>query len=85
VVGAAGEVEVGFANVNAASGAYSLSLPVARPRLAAFSTRLPLSFSGAGTAGAYLLDASADGYVRRSESVDLSVSSFTWNVTLVRQ
>jgi hypothetical protein len=85
VVGAAGEVEVGFANVNAASGAYSLSLPVARPRLAAFSTRLPLSFSGAGTAGAYLLDASADGYVRRSESVDLSVSSFTWNVTLARQ
>ncbi|MCU0764891.1 MAG: DUF4382 domain-containing protein [Burkholderiaceae bacterium] len=83
--GSAGEVEVGRANVNATSGSYSLSLPTARARLAAYSTRLPLSFGSAGTAGLYLLDASADGYLPRLETVDLSGSSFTWNVTLVRQ
>ena len=85
VVGSAGEVEVGRANVNAVSGAYSLSLPVARPRLAAYSTRLPLSFGSAGTAGLYVLDATADGYRPRLETFDLGQSSFTWNVTLVRQ
>ena len=85
VVGSAGEVEVGRANANATSGAYSLSLPTSRPRLAAYSTRLPLSFSSVGSAGVYLLDASADGYLPRLETFDLGVSSFTWNVTLVRQ
>lgn len=84
-VGSAGEVEVGLANVNAASGSYSLSLPAARPRLAAFSTRLPLSFAASGSAGAYLLDASAAGYLPRPQTVDLSVASFTWDVTLARQ
>jgi hypothetical protein len=72
-------------NINAGSGEYSLSLPIAQPRLAAFSTRLPLSFADAGTAGRYLLDATADGYQTRLETVDLTGSSFTWNVTLVRQ
>jgi hypothetical protein len=85
LIGSAGEVEVGRANVNATSGSYSLSLPAARPRLAAFSTRLPLSFGAAGSAGAYLLDASADGYLPRPQTVDLSVASFTWDVTLARQ
>lgn len=84
-VGSAGEVEVRRVNVNAGSGEYSLSLPIAQPRLAAFSTRLPLSFVDAGTAGRYLLDATADGYLTRLETVDLTGSSFTWNVTLVRQ
>ena len=84
-VGSAGEVEVGRANANATSGSYSLSLPIAQPRLAAFSTRLPLSFAGAGTGGRYLVEAAADGYRPRLETVDLSGSSFTWNVTLLRQ
>ena len=85
VIGAAGEVEVGRVNANAASGGYSLSLPIGQPRLAAYSTRLPLSFSGAGTAGRYLLDATADGYEPRLEAVDLTGSSLTWNVLLGRQ
>jgi hypothetical protein len=85
VVGSAGEVEAGRANANATTGSYSLSLPVARPRLAAYSTRLPLSFGSVGAGGLYLFEASADGYVPRLETFDLSESSFTWSVTLVRQ
>jgi hypothetical protein len=84
-VGSAGELEVGRVNVNAGTGGYSLSLPIAQPRLAAYSTRLPLSFGGAGTAGRYLLDVTADGYQPRQDTVDLALSSFTWNVTLSRQ
>lgn len=85
LVGSAGEVEVGRARVNGTSGSYSLDLPIARPRLAAYSTRLPLSFGSAGSAGLYVLDASADGYQSRLETLDLSASSATWSVTLVRQ
>jgi hypothetical protein len=85
VVGSAGEVEVGRANVNATSGGYSLSLPIARPRIAAYSTRLPLSFGDAGTAGAYVLGASAEGYETRLETIDLTGSSLAWNVLLGRQ
>ena len=84
-IGSAGEVEVRRVNVDAASGEYVLSLPVAQPRLAAYSTRLPLSFADAGTAGRYLLDVTADGYGPRLETVDLTGSSLTWNVILVRQ
>lgn len=85
VVGSAGEVEVGRASVNATTGVYSLSLPAAQARLAAYSTRLPLSFSGAGSAGRYVIDASAEGYLPRLETIDLTGASFTWNVTLDRQ
>jgi hypothetical protein len=84
-IGSAGEVEVRRVNVDAANGEYVLSLPVAQPRLAAYSTRLPLSFADAGTAGSYSLELSADGYASRLEPVDLTGSSLTWNVTLVRQ
>lgn len=84
-VGTAGEVEVGRVNVNATSGAYSLSLPTARPRLAAYSTRLPLTFAAAGTGGAYALQVTADGYTTQQDTADLSSSSLTWNVILGRQ
>jgi len=84
-IGSAGEVEVRRVSVDAANGEYVLSLPIAQPRLAPYSTRLPLSFADAGTAGRFLLDVAADGYVPRLETVDLTGSSLTWNVTLVRQ
>ena len=84
-VGAAGEVEIGRANVNAGSGSYSLGLPIAQPRLAAFSTRLPLSFSGAGAGGRYVLEAAADGYLSQLETIDLTGPSQTFNATLVRR
>ncbi len=85
VIGSAGQVEVVRANVNATTGSYSLSLPAAQPWLAAYSTRLPLSFGAAGSAGEYVIDASADGYAPRLETIDLTGTSFTWNVTLSRQ
>ncbi len=85
VVGSAGEVEVRRAGANAASGGYSLGLPADRPRLAAYSTRLPLSFGAAGSAGQYLMDVTADGYVAQVETFDLTLSSVTWNPVLARQ
>jgi Domain of unknown function (DUF4382) len=85
VIGSAGQVEVGRANANSSTGSYSLNLPTAQPRLAAYSTRLPLSFSAAGTAAQYLLDATADGYVAQLQAIDLAASSATWDVTLLPQ
>lgn len=85
VVGSAGQVEVGRANANATTGGYTLGLPATQPRLAAYSTRLPLTFSGAGTAGLYELEASADGYAAQTQTIDVSSSSAGWSPTLVRQ
>jgi hypothetical protein len=85
LVGSAGLVEVARVNVDASSGSYSLSLPAAQPRLAAFSTRLPLSFGDAGNAGRYTLAATADGYAGQLQAIDLSSAAATWNTTLVRQ
>jgi len=63
-----------------------LAEPADRPAAACrLLDRLPLSFSGAGTAGRYLLDVTADGYLPRQDTIDLASSSFTWNVTLSRQ
>jgi Domain of unknown function (DUF4382) len=85
VIGSAGQVEVGRANANSSTGSYSLNLPTAQPRLAAYSTRLPLSFSAAGTAAQYLLEATADGYVAQLQAIDLAGASATWDVTLLPQ
>jgi hypothetical protein len=85
VVGSAGTLEVGFTRANAISGVYRLDLPAAQPRLAAFSTRLPLVFSATGTAGLYELGADADGYVAQVQAVDLRTSPATWSPTLLRQ
>jgi hypothetical protein len=85
LIGSAGLVEVTRTNVNSATGRYSLGLPAAQPRLATYTTRLPLLFSGAGTAGSYTLDATADGYAGEARSVDVAASAATWDVTLIRQ
>ncbi len=84
-IGSAGQVEIGRVNVNAGTGRFSLELSSGQPRLAAYSTRLPLAFSAAGSAGQYLLDVTADGFAARAASVDLTSTSLTWNVTLERQ
>jgi len=85
VIGSAGQVEIGRANGNYTTGGYSLSLPTARPRLAAYATKLPLSFSAAGNAAQYVLEATADGYIAQLREIDLATSSATWSPTLVRQ
>ena len=84
-VGSVPAVQVGpAANVAPDTGAYSLSLPALAPRLAAYSTTLPLSFSSvAPSAGLYTLRASATGYTPQNFAVNLSASSVVQNVTLV--
>jgi hypothetical protein len=66
-VGGVPAVEVAHVNTDAA-GFYSLSLPIASPRLAAYSTTLPLTFNPqSGTAAKYTLEASASGYATQSK------------------
>ncbi len=84
-VGAAGTVEVATVNANGASGAYALDLPTAQPRLAAYSTRLPLSFSATGLAARYTLEASAEGYQPQTQAADLGAAALTRNPTLARR
>jgi hypothetical protein len=78
-------VQVGpVANVSDTTGAYSVSLPALAPRLAAYSTTLPLSFSSvAASTGLYALRASASGYAMQDLSVNLSASSVVQNITLL--
>jgi hypothetical protein len=83
--GAVAQVEAATANVNAASGAYSLALPTARPRLATYSTRLPLSFAAVGNGGRYTLQAKADGYAAATQAVDVTVADASWSPTLLPQ
>lgn len=78
------QLEVAAANVNSGSGAYAFDLPTAQPRLAAYSTRLPLSFSPAGNAGRYTLEAAAEGYQAQTQAIDLGASPAAWSPTLVR-
>jgi len=82
---AAGTVtaEVATANVNASTGAYAFDLPIARPRLAAYSTRLPLSFAAAGNGGRYTLEAAADGYATLTQAIDVTLTAATWNPAMV--
>jgi hypothetical protein len=83
-VGSVPAVEIGFVNSNA-TGGYTISLPTAAPRLASFSTTLPLTFNAqSASAAKYTLQASAAGYASKSTvpPIDLSGGNATWNVTL---
>lgn len=82
-VGAVAAVEVATVNVDAASGSYSLNLPTAQPRIASYSTTLPLSFDNGGNTARYTLEAKADGYAAQTQAIDLTNNPATWNVTLV--
>jgi hypothetical protein len=85
LLGSATIVEVARRNGNASTGSWSLDLPTAQPRLAAYSTRLPLTFSVSGTAARYTLEASAEGFETQAQLIDLSNSAATWSPTLLRQ
>ena len=66
VVGAVPADEVARMGVNPVTGAYSLFLPTAAPRLLTYSNPMvsPLNFTAqAATAGKYKVEASATGYV----------------------
>jgi hypothetical protein len=77
-------VEVAATNVEPNSGNYALSLPIAAPQRASYSTTLPLSFSAVVPAAAqYTGSASASGFQTATFGVNLSASSVTQNIMLV--
>ncbi len=81
-VGSVPAVEIAFVNTNS-GGSYAISLPTAAPRLANFSTTLPLGFASQGAnAAKYTLHAGSGGYASKTELIDVSTAAATWNVTL---
>jgi hypothetical protein len=82
-IGTTALFEAATARGDAADGTYSVELPAAQPRLASYSTRLPLVFSAAGTAGRYTMSASASGFETQLELIDVSSGSATWNPSLL--
>lgn len=83
-VGSVPAVEIAHDNVDAMTGAWQLALPTDAPRLANFSTTLPLSFAAQpGAAGKYTLQARAPGYVAQTVAADVAVANVTRDFTLV--
>jgi hypothetical protein len=71
-VGSVPKIEVAHDNADATIGNYSLTLPITAPRLATYSTILPLTFSSqAASAANYTLEAFATGYVTQSKPVTI--------------
>lgn len=63
---------------------YALTLPIAAPSFGQHSTPPPpiTLTAQSGVAGKYTVEASADGYVTKSSSVDISLADSTQNFTL---
>ncbi|MFO1319644.1 MAG: DUF4382 domain-containing protein [Burkholderiales bacterium] len=77
-------VEIGATNASPA-GPYALSLPIAAPLLAAYSTTLPLSFAAQSAAsGRHSIEASAESYPSQDDDVGLGTADAVLNFTLVR-
>ena len=69
---------------DAASGAYSLTLPVGAPMFGTYSTTLPIALvAQAAVAGKYTAEGSANGYKTQSVSKDITAADATQNFTLV--
>lgn len=83
--GTAPIVTVKFAAADdAASGAYSLTLPIGAPMLGQYSAALPITLvAQPAVAGKYTLEASANGYKTQSVSKDISTADATQSFTLV--
>jgi hypothetical protein len=77
-------VEVATTNVDDTTGQYSMSLPIATPQVADFSTTLPLVFTPQGAAGLYTLEASAAGFATQAAQVDLNSGDVTQDFTLLQ-
>jgi hypothetical protein len=83
-VGTVPKIEVATVNVDAETGAYTLTLPTAVPLLAAFSTTLPLAFAPAPSPEpVYTLEASATGYVTQPNGIGAGTTNATWDPLLV--
>jgi hypothetical protein len=78
-------VTIKMQNVDQVSGAYTVSLPVAAPVLGQYGTgALPISLAAqTASAGAYSVEASADGYSTQSVAKDISGADATQNFVLV--
>jgi uncharacterized protein DUF4382 len=82
-VGAVPTIEVAHVNADA-SGNYSLTLPLDAPRLATYSTTLPLTFNAQpASAAKYTLEASAAGYATQTRAVTVGAAPVTNDFTLV--
>jgi len=76
-------VEVAFRNVNSLTGIYTLLLSRDAPRLAAYSTTLPLTFTAqTATEGQYTLQARATGSAPKAEPADIRTTNLTINFAL---
>lgn len=79
----ANPVEIGYANVSP-SGTYALTLPVAAPILAVYSTILPLSFADRlGVAARYTIGAEAEDHVSQEAEADLGTADAALDFTLL--
>ena len=69
---------------DAASGAYSLTLPIAAPLFAQYSATLPITLvAQSAVAGKYTIEGSANGYKTQTASADITSANATQNFTLV--
>ena len=67
-----------------ASGAYSLTLPIAAPLFAQYSATLPITLvAQSAVAGKYAIEGSANGYKTQTANVDITSANATQNFTLV--
>lgn len=83
-VGSVPKIEVAHANADATTGNYSLTLPITAPRLAMYSTILPLIFSSQPASAAnYTLEGFATGYVTQSKAVTIGAAPVVNDFTLV--
>lgn len=79
-------VEIATDNVDGTSGDYALTLPVASPLYAPFSTTLPLVFTTPASPPAdfsFRLEATATGYVKQTQNIGTGAANATWSPTLV--
>lgn len=79
-------VEIATDNVDGTTGVYSMTLPVASPLFAPFSTTLPLVFAVPASPPAdfsYKLEATAVGYVKQTQNIGTGSANATWDPTLV--
>jgi hypothetical protein len=76
--------EVDLQNNPTGNYPYALTLPIAAPSFGQYSTPPPpiTLTAQSGVAGKYTVEASADGYVPKSSSVDISLADSTQNFTL---
>ncbi len=83
VVGSVPKIEVAHVNADATTGNYSLTLATAAPRLATYSTTLPLIFNAQpGSAANYTLEAFAIGYVTQTKAVTVGAAPVVNDFTL---